>query len=501
MNVFEAVKQSVTTRQAAEHYGIRVNRNGMACCPFHNDKTPSMKLDKRFHCFGCGADGDVIDFVAALYGLGKKEAAAQLASDFGLAYEDWKPPGRARKPKPRQKSPEEQFREAKAHCFRVLADYLHLLRVWKTDYAPHSPEEAFHPRFVEALQKQAHVEYLLDVLLFGETEEKAVLIIIVASMYYCGPGFPAARHAIKETLYETGVDLIVLEEGLDTRTASRKEVEDYFEEKRCEMHAEIMFAWRKKQGAGFRLTNSVPYGYIRRNGESNMVKDEEVAPYLSEAFSRYASGQKMGDIAKWLNEQNVEPPMRHKKRIQGKPYEGESDLWTSDNLRGLFRNPTYTGATANGSRQIIAENCHEPYMTKEQFYALPCNMQQSENKISTRKKYKKPNPLAKRIICTCGRPLYWHKDKKTGEELFYCSYCRAHKENGKELKAPAASVYKKVIDAMEREHREEEKMYSAIQQGAGRKAIEAVRADSSMQIRILTMDLQEQISSARPLPV
>ena len=90
MNVFEAVKQSVTTRQAAEHYGIRVNRNGMACCPFHNDKTPSMKLDKRFHCFGCGADGDVIDFVAALYGLGKKEAAAQLASDFGLAYEDWK---------------------------------------------------------------------------------------------------------------------------------------------------------------------------------------------------------------------------------------------------------------------------------------------------------------------------------------------------------------------------------------------------------------------------
>ncbi len=94
MNVFEAVKQSVTTRQAAEHYGIRVNRNGMACCPFHNDKTPSMKLDKRFHCFGCGADGDVIDFVAALYGLGKKEAAAQLASDFGLAYEDWKPPGR-----------------------------------------------------------------------------------------------------------------------------------------------------------------------------------------------------------------------------------------------------------------------------------------------------------------------------------------------------------------------------------------------------------------------
>lgn len=77
--------------------------------------------------------------------------------------------------------------------------------------------------------------------------------IIVASMYYCGPDFPAARQAIKETLYATGIDLIVLDEGLDTRTASRKEVEDYFEAKRCEMHAEIMFAWRRKQGAGYPL--------------------------------------------------------------------------------------------------------------------------------------------------------------------------------------------------------------------------------------------------------
>lgn len=85
------------------------------------------------------------------------------------------------------------------------------------------------------------------------------------------------------------------------------------------------------------------------------------------------------------------------KRIQGKPYEGEPDLWTSDNLRGLFRNPTYTGATANGSHQIIAENCHEPYMTKEQFYALPCNMRQGENK-NRLGKIQKPNPLAKRII-------------------------------------------------------------------------------------------------------
>lgn len=142
--------------------------------------------------------------------------------------------------------------------------------------------------------------------------------IIVASMYYCGPDFPAARQAIKETLYATGIDLIVLDEGLDTRTASRKEVEDYFEAKRCEMHAEIMFAWRRKQGAGFRLTNSVPFGYIRRNGESNMIKDEEVAPYLREAFSRYASGQKMRNIAKVVERARRGTPHEAQKENFGK---------------------------------------------------------------------------------------------------------------------------------------------------------------------------------------
>jgi len=86
MNVFEAVKENVTARQAAEMYGIRVNRNGMACCPFHDDKHPSMKVDKRFHCFGCQADGDVIDFAARLYGLNNLGAAVKLASDFGMLF-------------------------------------------------------------------------------------------------------------------------------------------------------------------------------------------------------------------------------------------------------------------------------------------------------------------------------------------------------------------------------------------------------------------------------
>lgn len=143
MNVFEAVKQSVTTRQAASFYGIRVGRNGMVCCPFHNDRTPSMKVDSRFYCFGCGASGDVIDFAALLHGLGKREAAVRLAKDFGVSYEKPgnAPPDRKRhnRSQPRQKSAEQRFQETERYCFRVLC-YAIICACWSIgkQHTPHS---------------------------------------------------------------------------------------------------------------------------------------------------------------------------------------------------------------------------------------------------------------------------------------------------------------------------------------------------------------------------
>ena len=172
-NVFEAVKQSVSAREAAEHYGIEVKRNGMACCPFHDDRTPSMKLDRRFHCFGCGADGDVIDFAARLYHLSPKEAAEKLAHDFGLIYDSQAPPG---KNYIRQKSEAQKFKEENRHCFRVLADYYHLLKQWETIYSPKTSDEELNPRFIEAIQKKTYVEYLLDFLLYESAEEQKAWI-------------------------------------------------------------------------------------------------------------------------------------------------------------------------------------------------------------------------------------------------------------------------------------------------------------------------------------
>ena len=166
-SVFEVVKQSVTAREAAEHYGIAVGRGGMACCTFHDDRHPSMKVDTRFHCFGCGADGDVIDFTARLYDLPPREAAEKLALDFGLAYGSQAPP---RRRYVRQKTEAQKLKEKREHGWRVLTDYYHLLRKWETDYSPKTPDENPHPRFMEAIQKKDYMGYLLDTFLDSSTE-------------------------------------------------------------------------------------------------------------------------------------------------------------------------------------------------------------------------------------------------------------------------------------------------------------------------------------------
>ena len=117
MGLFTQIKMAVSVKEAAEYYGLGVNRGNMVCCPFHNDRTPSMKLNEDyFYCFGCGTSGDVIDLVAKLFNLSSYDAAKKLAYDFGIDPD--KPPAAAalRKPKyPLAKA----FQREELHCQRV----------------------------------------------------------------------------------------------------------------------------------------------------------------------------------------------------------------------------------------------------------------------------------------------------------------------------------------------------------------------------------------------
>ena len=173
MGLFTQIKMAVSVKEAAEYYGLEVNRGNMVCCPFHADRTPSMKLNEDyFYCFGCGATGDVIDLVAKLFNLSNHEAVQKLAADFGL---DPKPPTAAAMVKPKRPYIR-QFREDEMLCFRVLTDYLHLLEDWKVRYAPKTPDEPYDDRFVEACQMHCHIEYMADVLTVGELEQRVAVV-------------------------------------------------------------------------------------------------------------------------------------------------------------------------------------------------------------------------------------------------------------------------------------------------------------------------------------
>jgi len=79
VSVVDTVARRVRlTRHGREHTGL---------CPFHNEKTPSFTVsdDKGFyHCFGCGAHGDVIGFIMRTEGLSFPEAVEKLAGEAGL---------------------------------------------------------------------------------------------------------------------------------------------------------------------------------------------------------------------------------------------------------------------------------------------------------------------------------------------------------------------------------------------------------------------------------
>ena len=169
MNLFDTVKVSVHPRMAAERYGLPIQQGSMVCCPFHDNRTPSMKLNEDyFYCFGCGAHGDVIEFTSKLFGISALDAAKKLAADFGIT--EQKPSILAKLQ--RGKSQVEAERES----FRVLGDYLRILRDWKENCAPQSPEDSIDPRYAEACHMLERIGNMLDILACGTPQERAEVV-------------------------------------------------------------------------------------------------------------------------------------------------------------------------------------------------------------------------------------------------------------------------------------------------------------------------------------
>ena len=178
MNVFGTVKSSISTREAAQRYGVEVNRHGKALCPFHNDRNPSLFVDDdHYHCYACGEHGDVIDFTAKLYGLSLYDAAKKLAYDFGITQD--KPPTKEMQEKLNKKSEAQRLRENEKLCFSALMEYYKLLQAWMAVYAPRTPEDDVDSRFAEACHWLSYVEYLVDLLIMGDSYERTEVIGMV----------------------------------------------------------------------------------------------------------------------------------------------------------------------------------------------------------------------------------------------------------------------------------------------------------------------------------
>jgi len=170
MSQIDTIKAKVAPADAARQYGLQVSPSGMALCPFHIVGTssisfappraaglihsaapplptkslilreplsnPSMKLyDENFYCFACGAHGDVIDLTTKLLGLNFTETVHRLAVDFGISPGDAPPKGATP-----QRPYLSQFRKDELRCLSTLTEYERLLRLWKKQYAPKTPD-------------------------------------------------------------------------------------------------------------------------------------------------------------------------------------------------------------------------------------------------------------------------------------------------------------------------------------------------------------------------
>ncbi len=166
----------------------------MTKCIFHDDKTPSMKVDERYYCFGCHETGDVIDFAAKLFELRPMDAAKRLADDFGIPVDEITLKYRADDP-PKPKKPPFDPHQATVY-FGILTDYLAMLDEWLIRYAPASPEEITHPRFRMALRDLNQLRHYQEGLLTGSKEEQ---IEITDKLRELIPEF-------EERLYEFGID-------------------------------------------------------------------------------------------------------------------------------------------------------------------------------------------------------------------------------------------------------------------------------------------------------
>ena len=187
MSIFSDVKEHLTARQAAEYYGLQVKRNGMACCPFHDDKHPSMKVSKNYHCFACGVGGDAVDYVSRMFGLSQYDAALKLIDDFQLPIQTGKHAKLSKKEKERSRRKndeqariikiKERFKRWCSQTVDILKDRLEEIEQAGCFLKDQPKDIIFSEDYASLLHFEPIINYWLDILCMGSIEEKQELFM------------------------------------------------------------------------------------------------------------------------------------------------------------------------------------------------------------------------------------------------------------------------------------------------------------------------------------
>ena len=171
MSIFREIKECITAREVAEGYGLKILDKGMACCPFHDGRHPSMKIDSGFYCFACGAKGDAINYVAKLFSLSQIDAAKKLVKDFNLPLKVYG--GKNKKPDietirwRKQKRQEEKtvlikerFRRWKLEQINMLQEASSDIEKIRAHYMRAPPDEIFKSEeYTQAVKAESNIEH------------------------------------------------------------------------------------------------------------------------------------------------------------------------------------------------------------------------------------------------------------------------------------------------------------------------------------------------------
>ena len=158
--ILKAVRERLPLDEAASYLGLEPTRAGMCLCPFHSEKTPSMKLyPTHFHCFGCGAHGDVIDLWAKVEGVRPFEAAARANAVFCLGVDMSLSRRNAEEARTAQRERARRYRAAKARREKIsaLSDAIAGARR-RINTAPDEAYLSFEPWLTYGVQWQAYLE-------------------------------------------------------------------------------------------------------------------------------------------------------------------------------------------------------------------------------------------------------------------------------------------------------------------------------------------------------